>query len=192
MSSTTNRIELARQRRREIVDVLLAFTPDLDKHIDQAGGVLRTAIAAKKHVFALGNGGSASDAEHFVAELVGRFLIERDPIAATAFTTNSSALTAIGNDYGYDKVFERSVRAWAKPGDVVVCLSTSGNSPNVLAAAIAAKERDARVIGLTGQKGGKLAGLSDVALCVPSDHTPRIQEAHIFILHLLAEIVDLP
>jgi D-sedoheptulose 7-phosphate isomerase len=188
--STEEALALVRRRRRECIEALSNFTPELDERIAQAGTLLRTALASGRRVYAFGNGGSASDAEHFIAELVGRYLKERPGLPGQAFTVNSSTVTAIGNDYGYDRVFERQVEAWVQPGDVVIGISTSGNSPNVLRGLEAARSRDARVIGLTGGLGGKLVTACDVALVVPSRDTPRIQEGHILILHTLAELVD--
>ncbi len=190
LPSLEEALALVRRRRRECIEVLSTFTPELDERIAQAGALLRGALSAGRRVYAFGNGGSASDAEHFIAELVGRYLKERPGLPGQAFTVNSSTVTAIGNDYGYERVFARQVEAWVQPGDVVLGISTSGNSPNVLRGLEAARERDARVIGLTGGQGGKLMALCDVGLCVPSRDTPRIQESHILILHTLAELVD--
>jgi D-sedoheptulose 7-phosphate isomerase len=141
-------------------------------------------------LLAFGNGGSAADAQHLAAELAGRYLRERPGLPALALTANSSDVTAIGNDYGYDRVFSRLVDAHGRSGDVVVAISTSGNSPNVLAGVEAARELGIRTIALTGRGGGKLAGQVDVPIVVPSDATPRIQETHITIVHLLCELVD--
>ncbi|WP_224245724.1 D-sedoheptulose-7-phosphate isomerase [Hyalangium gracile] len=190
LPSLEESLALVRRRRRECIEALSSFTPELDERIAQAGTLLRTALASGKRVYAFGNGGSASDAEHFIAELVGRYLKERPGLPGQAFTVNSSTMTAVGNDYGYERVFERQVEAWVQPGDVVIGISTSGNSPNVLRGIEAARSRDARVIGLTGGQGGKMAALCEVSLIVPSKDTPRIQEGHILILHTLAELVD--
>lgn len=137
-----------------------------------------------------GNGGSAADAQHIAAEWEGRFRRERPGLPAMALTANTSNLTAIGNDYGFERVFARLVEAHGRPGDVAIALSTSGNSPNVLAAVEAARERGLATLGLCGAGGGKLAGCVDVALVVPSDRTDRIQEAHITALHALCDVVD--
>lgn len=154
------------------------------------GNMWVSALFGGRKVLFAGNGGSAADAQHLAAELVGHFQMERHPLAALALTTDTSALTAIGNDYGYEHVFARQVLALASPGDVLVVISTSGNSPNVLLAAEAARQRGASVIGLTGQSGGRLRALCDVCLCVPSTSTPHIQEAHITLGHILCELVD--
>ncbi len=157
----------------------------------RCGELWVSALFGGRKVLFAGNGGSAADAQHLAAELIGHFQVERQPLAAFALTTDTSALTAIGNDYGYEHVFARQVLALATPGDVFVAISTSGNSPNVILAAEAAKSRGASVIGLTGQGGGKLKPLCDICLCVPSVSTPHIQEAHITLGHILCEIVDL-
>jgi D-sedoheptulose 7-phosphate isomerase len=137
-----------------------------------------------------GNGGSAAQAQHAAAELTGRYRRERRALAAVALTTDTSALTAIGNDYGIERVFERQLEALARPGDVALALSTSGKSPNVLRAVEAAKRLGLRVIALTGGDGGALAGRADVALVVPSAATPQIQEAHLALLHVLCDGVE--
>lgn len=143
-----------------------------------------------KKVLLLGNGGSASDAQHLAAEWVGRFRREREALPAIALTANSSDLTAIGNDYGFDAVFSRQVEAHGTPGDLLLAISTSGNSPNVLGAVRVAKARGLFTVGLSGRGGGKLASLVDLSLVVPSDVTARIQEAHITFCHVLCDQVD--
>jgi D-sedoheptulose 7-phosphate isomerase len=165
--------------------------------LDACGGSI--AAAAERVIgcfrdghklLAFGNGGSASDAQHLCAELAGRYVRERPGLPALALTANTSDLTAIGNDYGYDRVFARLVEAHGAAGDVAVAISTSGNSANVLEAVAAARQRGLATIGLCGRGGGKLAGCVDVPIIVPSDRTPRIQEAHIAIIHVLCELVD--
>jgi D-sedoheptulose 7-phosphate isomerase len=141
-------------------------------------------------LLAFGNGGSASDAQHLCAELAGRYVRERPGLPAIALTANTSDLTAIGNDYGYDRVFARLVEAHGRAGDVAIAISTSGNSPNVLEAVAAARQRGLKTIGLIGRGGGKLASCVDVPITVASDDTPRIQETHIAIIHVLCELVD--
>lgn len=148
-----------------------------------------TLRAGGKIMFA-GNGGSAADAQHWAGELVSRFYYDRPGLPAIALTTDTSILTAIGNDYGFDYVFARQVEALGREGDVLVAISTSGNSANVVRAAEAARERGVRVIGLTGQGGGKLAPLSDLCFRIPSNETPRIQEGHEFIGHLLCALIE--
>jgi D-sedoheptulose 7-phosphate isomerase len=158
--------------------------------IVQSGRMIVEALQDGKKLLIFGNGGSAADAQHIATEFTGRFERERPPLPAIALTTDTSALTAIGNDYGFEQVFTRQVEALAVPGDVVVAISTSGSSPNVLAAAMAARRRVCKVIGLTGAKGKKLASVCDAAVLVPSERTARIQEAHITIGHLWLGLVD--
>jgi len=141
-------------------------------------------------VFFCGNGGSASDAEHLAAELSGRYLVERAPLAAMALTANTSALTAIANDYGFDQVFSRPLEGIAAPGDVLVAITTSGRSRNVLRAVEAAHALGMIVIGLTGQAGTRFAALCDYALVTPNGVTPRIQEGHIVMGHIACELVE--
>lgn len=169
--------------RRNLVDGSLV-------EIEAAAAQLVSALAGGGKVLLLGNGGSAADAQHVAAELVGRFGREGAPLPAVALTVDTSILTAVGNDYGFDQVFARQVQALARPGDVVFALSTSGDSPNVLAGATAARDAGVAVVGLTGANGGALAALCDVAVCVPSSNSARIQEAHIAICHALCEVVD--
>jgi D-sedoheptulose 7-phosphate isomerase len=137
-----------------------------------------------------GNGGSAADAQHLAAEFTGRYVRERDPWPAIALSTNSSAVTAIGNDYGFDQVFARQVAAYGKLGDVLVAISTSGASPNVIHAAEVARERGLKVIAMTGGSGGRLADLADVHLNVPASATPRVQEGHMLLGHVLCALVE--
>ncbi len=144
-------------------------------------------------VLACGNGGSAADAQHFAAELVGRFELERQGLAAIALTTDTSILTAVANDYGFKTIFERQVRALGQAGDVLLAISTSGNSANVIEAIHAAHDNDLRVVALTGKGGGEIAELlrdTDVHLCVPADRTARIQEVHLLTVHCLCDGID--
>jgi D-sedoheptulose 7-phosphate isomerase len=144
-------------------------------------------------VMACGNGGSAADAQHFAAELIGRFERERQELAAIALTTDTSILTAVGNDYSYDEVFSKQVRGLGKKGDILLGISTSGNSKNVVKAIEAAKKIGLNVIALTGNGGGKIASLldaNDIHLCVPSNRTARIQETHLVLLHGLCDGID--
>ena len=144
-------------------------------------------------MLACGNGGSAADAQHFIAELVGRFERDRLPLAGVALNTDTSILTAVGNDYGFDQVFARQIMALGQPGDVLVAISTSGNSANVQLAIEAAHAREMKVIALTGKGGGTIGNLllpSDIHLCVPHERTMRIQEVHILLLHLLCDGID--
>ncbi|MBP2654179.1 MAG: gmhA [Firmicutes bacterium] len=148
------------------------------------------ALSDGHTIFFMGNGGSAADSQHLAAEFVGRFQKERRGLPAIALTTDTSILTAVGNDYGFDKVFSRQVEALVRAGDVVVGLSTSGNSPNVVKALEVAKEAGAVTVGMTGRTGGKMADICDLCIKVPADITARIQEAHILIGHIVCELVD--
>lgn len=148
------------------------------------------ALRNGSRLLTFGNGGSAADAQHFADELAGRFDRERPALPALALTANTCDLTAIGNDYGFDRVFARLVEAHGRPGDLAVAISTSGNSRNVLEAVAEARGRGLRSIGLTGKGGGKLALAVDVPVVVPSDVTARIQETHITVLHVLCELID--
>jgi len=141
-------------------------------------------------LFFMGNGGSAADAQHLATELVSRFYLERRALSAEALTVNSSAITGIGNDYGFEKIYSRQLEASARPGDVAVGISTSGSSRNIIAAMGTARDIGATTIGFTGAKGSLLAERVDICLCVPSSDTPRIQEAHILAGHIICEIVE--
>jgi D-sedoheptulose 7-phosphate isomerase len=166
----------------------------LAKPIAEAVAALMGCITAGGKVLACGNGGSASDAQHFAAEFVGRFERGRPGLAAISLTTDTSILTAVGNDYDFGQVFAKQVQALGSPGDVLLALSTSGNSANVLAAVDAARARDMTVIALTGRGGGKLRDKladTDVHICVPHERTARIQEVHILAIHCLCDAVDL-
>lgn len=158
--------------------------------IVDAGEALIEALDAGAKVLSFGNGGSAADAQHFAAELAGRFVHERPALPALALVANVSDLTAIGNDYGFEQVFARLVEAHGRSGDVAVAISTSGNSLNVNTAVVEARSRGLHTIALTGKGGGKLASLADTVICIPSDETPRIQESHIAVCHVLCELVD--
>ena len=179
--------------RNALVDGLRVRAQLLNDHagaIVAAAELMRDAVLAGKKVLLCGNGGSAADAQHIAAELVGRFVIERKPLPAIALTTDTSALTAIGNDYGYEHVFARQVEALGNPGDVLVAITTSGTSKNVLAAVAAAREIGMKVIGLTGAKGAAFVASCDAGIAVPSANTARVQENHITIGHLLCEVLD--
>ncbi|MDK2797582.1 MAG: D-sedoheptulose 7-phosphate isomerase [Tepidiphilus sp.] len=156
----------------------------------EMGMRLRNCLLAGGKILLLGNGGSAADCQHIAAEIVGRYQRERRGLPAIALTTDTSILTAVGNDYGFEHVFSRQVEALCTPKDVVIGLSTSGNSPNVLAAIHTARQIGAFTIGLTGGGGGKLAQCCDLSLVVASNDTPRIQEAHILVGHMLCDLID--
>ena len=156
----------------------------------RAAKMICEALGRGNRLLIIGNGGSAADAQHLAAEFVGRYRIERRALPAMALSVNTSALTAIGNDYGFEDVFTRQVEAFAQSGDVLLCISTSGNSQNILRAALLASALHVKTIGLTGADGGKLPKCVDLCLCVPSSETARIQEAHAFVIHAIAEIVE--
>ena len=175
------------QGHREAIDLLEgAFAEKIVRAVEVVSGVL--ASGGKIHT--MGNGGSAADAQHFAAEMVGRFLIERKALPAIALSTDTSILTAVGNDYGFDDVFRRQVEALAGPGDVVFGISTSGNSPNVLRALEAARAQGCTTIGLLGRDGGAIAPLVDLAMVVPVEKTPHVQECHLAIIHMLCDLVE--
>lgn len=180
-----------------------SYLEQLDEHIDvmnMARALAPQVDAVGQHwinalnnggkILLMGNGGSAADAQHIAAELVGRYLCERKGLPSIALTTDTSILTAVGNDYGYDAVFSRQVEALAQPQDIVVGYSTSGNSKNVCLAMKAAQDIGCYTVALTGENGGQLKSMVDDCICVPSSSTPRIQEVHAFIGHLLCAIVD--
>ena len=163
-----------------------AIAPD----IEQAGEIIRQALREGHKILLCGNGGSAADSQHLAAEIVGRFQKERDAFPAIALTVDSSILTAVGNDYGFDAVFRRQVQGLGETGDVFIGISTSGNSTNVIAAIGEAKRKGMKVIGMTGIGGGKMAKICDICLAVPSKVTARTQEMHIMIGHILCEIAE--
>ena len=161
--------------------------------IAQAAEQMVKCLLANGKILACGNGGSAADSQHFAAELLGRFERERPGLAAIALTTDTSTLTAIANDYDYEQVFSKQVQALGQANDLLLAISTSGDSKNVIAAIHAAHERDMQVVALTGKSGGKIAGLlasEDVHICVPSNTTSRIQEVHLLTLHCLCDGID--
>jgi D-sedoheptulose 7-phosphate isomerase len=162
----------------------------LPRVLDKLVTVIWQCLARGNKVLACGNGGSAADAQHLVAELVGRFRAERQALAAIALTADSTGLTAIANDYGYEQVFARQVEALGRSGDVLLAISTSGNSANVVAAAIAARARGCTVVALTGAQGGKLAAQADLCVAAPSTVVARIQEVHTLCIHVVAEAID--
>jgi len=162
----------------------------LAPQVDRAARLMIEALRAGGKVLFCGNGGSAADAQHLAAELLGRFELERAPLPAIALSVNSSTVTAIGNDYGFETVFERQLRGLGRAGDLLVALSTSGNSENVVRALEAAREIGMRTIGLSGEGGGKMAALCEICLKVPSRSTPRIQEMHIAVGHIMCELAE--
>jgi D-sedoheptulose 7-phosphate isomerase len=175
-------------------DLKYAAAEVLAKPIADAVSAIVGCITAGGKVLACGNGGSASDAQHFAAEFVGRFERERPGLAAISLSTDTSILTAIGNDYHFDAIYSKQVQALGAPGDVLLAITTSGNSANVLAAVEAAHAKEMTVIALTGRQGGKMSTMlseTDVHICVPHERTARIQEVHILALHCICDAVDL-
>ena len=164
--------------------------PDFLSGIQQAAEMITESLRQGGKIHFCGNGGSAADAQHLAAELSGRFYFDRPPLNAEALHCNTSYLTAVGNDYGYDLIFSRLLRGTAKPGDVIVGISTSGNSQNILKAFEAAKEMGVKIIAMTGETGGAMKDYADILLNVPSTDTPRIQESHIMIGHIICELVE--
>lgn len=181
--------EIFRQAIDEHLKVVQAVH-DLRPVLEQIGSEMSRAILTGKKILWCGNGGSAADSQHLAAELVGRFLRERRGLPSIALSTNTSIVTAIGNDYGYDHVFRRQVEALCLRGDVVVGISTSGNSKNVCAALECARDLGAYTVAFTGQQGGALADIAHAILKIPSTQTPRIQEGHILCGHMLCDYIE--
>lgn len=177
----------------ESADLKIQSAAVLAQPIAEAVDLMFSALANGNRILACGNGGSAADCQHFAAELVGRFERERLPLPAIALSTDSSILTAIGNDYSFAEIFSKQVQAIGQAGDVLLAISTSGNSANVVAAVEASLERDMRVVALTGKDGGALAKIltdADVHICVPNERTARIQEVHLLVVHCLCDGID--
>jgi D-sedoheptulose 7-phosphate isomerase len=177
----------------ESANLKLAAVKTLTEPVMRAGVLLAETLRSGGKAMACGNGGSAADAQHFAAELLNRFEMERPPLAAVALSTDTSTLTSIANDYAYDQVFAKQVRALGRRGDALLAISTSGNSPNVVEAIKVAHELGVRVVALTGRDGGKMAAMihaGDVHICVPHKVTARIQEVHLLVLHCLCDGID--
>lgn len=174
--------------KKQLLD-MLGETGYLDT-IEQVTQVMVDCLCAGNKILLAGNGGSAADAQHFAGEIVGRFLMERKALPAISLCVDPSVMTCIGNDYGYEAVFERQLSGLGNAGDVIVAISTSGNSENLIQAVETAKQMSIHTVGLLGKTGGKLKELCDYALVVPSNETPRIQEIHTFSVHLLCEYVE--
>lgn len=178
---------------RESAELKIQAASMLAQPISQAVELMFTALSNGNKILACGNGGSAADCQHFAAELVGRFERERLPLPALALTTDTSILTAVSNDYSYQEIFSKQVQAFGQPGDVLLAMSTSGNSGNVRAAIDVALEREMRVVALTGKGGGAIGKQitdADVHICVPHDRTARIQEVHLLVIHCLCDGID--
>ncbi len=163
---------------------------EIQSYIYTASIIATDTLSHGKKILICGNGGSAADAQHIAAEIVGRYKKERRGLPAIALTTDTSALTAIANDYGYKRVFDRQIEALANKGDLLIAISTSGNSKNIINAIKSAKSQGCRTIGLSGRDGGKMDDLCDINVVVPSDDTPRIQEMHILIGHIISQAID--
>jgi D-sedoheptulose 7-phosphate isomerase len=178
---------------KESAELKIQAASTLAHPISQAVELMFTALSNGNKVLACGNGGSAADCQHFAAELVGRFERERLPLPGLALTTDSSILTAVGNDYSYKEIFSKQVLAFGQAGDILLAISTSGNSANVIVAIEAALEREMRVVALTGKGGGAIGKLltdADVHICVPHDRTARIQEVHLLTIHCICDGID--
>ena len=182
--------EKIRLQLKSHCEVMAALERELTPAIESAAKLLAGALKGGNKLLVMGNGGSAADAQHFAAEIVGRFKLERRALPALALSTDSSILTAVGNDYGFERIFSRQVEAHAAPGDVVVGISTSGNSPNVQLALQGAAQAGCRTVALLGKDGGTIKGVAELSLVIPSDDTPRIQEGHITIIHILCDLVE--
>lgn len=182
-------MDIITQRMADHAAVLEA-TKTLIPKIEQVGSYITKTLQDGHKIMLCGNGGSAADAQHLAAEIVGRFQKEREAFPALALTVDTSVLTAVANDYGYDTVFSRQVQGLGQAGDVLIGISTSGNSKNIIAAIAEARKKNMIIVGFTGAGGGKMADLCDVCLAVPSNVTARIQEMHIMIGHILCEIAE--
>lgn len=172
------------------IEVMETVAVRLAPEIESLCSLLVAALREGQKILVMGNGGSAADAQHLAAEFVGRFLLERKALPAIALTTDTSILTAVGNDYGFDEVFKRQVEGLANPGDVVIGISTSGRSVNVRRALVAAGEIGCKTVGLLGKDGGNIAGIVDLDLTIPAMETPHIQEAHAAIIHIVCDLVE--
>ncbi|MEM1173215.1 MAG: phosphoheptose isomerase [Pseudomonadota bacterium] len=177
----------------ESIETKQAAAEAISEVIAEAGALMSDCLASEGKILSCGNGGSAADSQHFSSELLNRFEMERPALPAMALTTDSSTLTSISNDYAYEEIFSKQVRALGRPGDVLLAISTSGNSANVIRAIQAAHDRSMSVVALTGRDGGDMAGLyqgSDVEIRVPASRTARIQEVHLVAIHCLCDIID--
>jgi len=179
-----------KQQLHESSEINRLIAETLSDRIAEIAVMIADCIKSGGKVIFFGNGGSASDAQHLAGELVGRFRMERNAFPALSLTTNTSIITAVANDYGYDMIFARQVEAFGREIDLIVGISTSGNSPNVVEGIKKAKQIGAKTIGMTGKDGGKIGEMADISLTVPSSDTPRIQEAHIVMGHIICDIVE--
>lgn len=183
-------LELVINSFKESADVKIAFVELYAERILEVGHIMAEAIKGGNKILLFGNGGSAADAQHIAAEIVGRFRKERKALPAIALTTDNSILTALGNDYGFEHIFERQIEALCMPGDIAVGITTSGNSENVIRGLKKAHDLGATTIAFTGRNGGKVVDIAHFSFVVPSYDTPRIQECHITLGHVLCEIID--
>ena len=186
-------LDQIKQNFTESIQTKIAASEQISGAIEQGGMILVQSLLSGHKILSCGNGGSAGDAQHFSSELLNRFECERPSLPAIALTTDSSTITSIANDYSYNEVFSKQIRALGNNGDVLLAISTSGNSKNVIKAIEAAVSRDMPIIALTGNDGGDIAGLlgeNDVEIRVPSGRTARIQEVHLLVIHCLCEIID--
>ena len=185
--------ERVKQHFTASIDTKMQAMEALTPFITEAADSMVQALTQEKKILSCGNGGSAGDAQHFSAELLNRFEMERPPLPAIAITTDTSTLTSIANDYSYEEIFSKQVRALGQTGDVLLAISTSGNSPNVIEAIRAAHDRNMVVVQLTGKDGGNMRELlkdNDIEICVPSTSTARIQEVHLLVIHCLCDLID--
>lgn len=187
MQASLNTIAKEFNAHKETIEKTIEVLP---QKLAKASKLAVKTLQNGNKIMLCGNGGSAADAQHIAAELTGRYKSERKGLPGIALTTDTSALTAIGNDYGYDRIFDRQVEALAQPGDLLIGISTSGNSANVLSALALAKELGCATIGFSGKDGGKMNDICNINLIVPSDDTPRIQEMHILFGHTICQIID--
>jgi D-sedoheptulose 7-phosphate isomerase len=185
--------ERVKQHFTASIETKMQAMEALTPFITQAADCMVQALTQEKKILSCGNGGSAGDAQHFSAELLNRFEMERPPLPAIAITTDTSTLTSIANDYSFEEIFSKQVRALGQSGDVLLAISTSGNSPNIIEAIKAAHDRDMPVVQLTGKEGGNMRSMlsdSDIEICVPSTSTARIQEVHLLVIHCLCDLID--
>jgi D-sedoheptulose 7-phosphate isomerase len=190
MSGTNSSVDLVQRMLADSLQTKTRFFSENAARLADVAEVIAHGFRSGRKVLVFGNGGSASDAQHIAAEFVGRFLPDRKALPAISLSTDTSILTSIGNDYGFDAVFERQVDALGEPGDTALAISTSGNSSNVLRGIEAARKKGMYTVGLTGESGGQMDGMVEVLFRVPSRKTPRIQETHIMAAHILCELVD--
>jgi D-sedoheptulose 7-phosphate isomerase len=186
-------VQRIRQHFADSAQLKIDVAETLAPAIARAAAVMTASLLADGKILACGNGGSAGDAQHFAAEMVGRFERERPELPAISLVTDTPILTAVANDYSFEQVFAKQVRALGARGDVLLAISTSGNSPNVVAAVEAARDREMRIVALTGREGGRIAQLladDDINLCVPHERTARIQEVHLLVIHCICDAVD--